>query len=51
MDWNGILGIVIALGIISLVFQGTQILMDYFTVGRATPPKLDRRRKKTWQSR
>jgi O-antigen ligase len=29
MDWNGILGIVIALGIITLVFRGAQPLMDY----------------------
>lgn len=29
MDWNGILGIVIALGIISLVFWGAQPLTDF----------------------
>jgi hypothetical protein len=29
MDWNGVLGIVIALGIITLVFCGAQPLMDY----------------------
>ena len=29
MDWNGILGIVIALGIITLVFCGAQPLMDF----------------------
>ena len=28
MDWNGILGVVIALGIITLVFWGMQPLMD-----------------------
>jgi hypothetical protein len=30
MDWNGVLGIVIALGIITLVFWGAQPLMDFF---------------------
>jgi hypothetical protein len=29
MDWNGVLGIVIALGIITLVFWGAQPLMDF----------------------
>lgn len=29
MDWNGILGIVIALGIITLVFWRAQPLMDF----------------------
>jgi O-antigen ligase len=29
MDWNGILGLVIALGIITLVFCGAQPLMDF----------------------
>jgi hypothetical protein len=29
MDWSGIMGIVIALGIVSLVFWGAQSLMDY----------------------
>jgi hypothetical protein len=29
MDWNGILGVVIALGIITLVFWGMQPLMDF----------------------
>jgi hypothetical protein len=29
MDWNGVLGIVIALGIIMLVFWGARPLMDY----------------------
>jgi hypothetical protein len=29
MDWNGVLGIVIALGIIALVFWGGQPLMDF----------------------
>jgi hypothetical protein len=29
MDWNGVLGIVIALWIITLVFWGAQPLMDF----------------------
>jgi hypothetical protein len=29
MDWNGVLGIVIALGIITLVFWGARPLMDF----------------------
>jgi hypothetical protein len=29
MDWNEVLGIVIALGIITLVFLGAQPLMDF----------------------
>jgi hypothetical protein len=29
MDWNGILGIFIALGVITLVFWGAQPLMDF----------------------
>jgi hypothetical protein len=29
MDWNGVLGIVIALGIIMLVFWGARPLMNF----------------------
>jgi hypothetical protein len=29
MDWNGILGIVIALGIITLVFWGSKLSLDF----------------------
>lgn len=40
MDWNGLLGFAVALGIISLVCKYTQILVDELGPGQ-TRPRLD----------
>jgi hypothetical protein len=47
MDWNGILGFALAMGIVSLVCWYTQILVDTLALGK-TRPRLDLLGKAKW---